>query len=114
MSFNIFRASFRTVASKPLRTAAVQLNTRAAFRSNFNRTYSTPPPSDGAKSSSTGLYLGLGAVAAAGVTYYLYATSSGKEAVTATKSGLQAAKVKANFVPTKEDYIKVTEFCHVC
>ena len=107
MSFNVFRASCRTVASKPLRRAAVQVNTRPVFRSNFNRTYSTPP-SEGDKSSSKGLYIGLGAVAAIGAAYYFYATTSGREAATAAKSGLQAAKVKANFVPTKDDYIKVT------
>lgn len=107
MSLNVLRSSFRTVASKPLRRAAVQVNTRAAFRSNFNRTYSTPPPSQGAKSSSTGIYIGLGAIASIGVAYYFYVTPGGKEAITAAKSGVQAAKVKANFVPTKEDYIKV-------
>ena len=112
MSFNIFRASFRTVAPKPLRRAAV--NSRAVFRSNFNRSYSTPPPSQGAKSSSTGLYIGFGAVAAVGAVYYFYATTSGKEAVTAAKSGIQAAKVKANFVPTKDDYIKVTNLFMSC
>jgi cytochrome c peroxidase len=110
MSFNVFRATFRTVGSKPLRRTAVQVNTRTVFRSNFNRTYSTPPPSKGDKSSSKGIYIGLGAVAAIGAAYYFYATTSGREAATAVKSGLQAAKVKANFVPTKDDYIKVTIF----
>jgi len=109
MSFNVLRVSFRTVASKPLRSAPVQVNSRAVFRSNFNRTYSTPPP-QGDKSSSKGLYIGLGAVAVIGAAYYFYATTSGKEASTAVKSGLQAAKVKANFVPTKNDYVKVTVF----
>jgi cytochrome c peroxidase len=108
MSFNVFRSSFRTVASKPLRRAAVQVNNRTLLRSNFNRKYSTPPPSEGAnKSSSTGLYIGFGAVISIGAAYYFYATTSGKEAATAAKSGIQAAKVKANFVPTKDDYIKV-------
>jgi len=109
MSFNVVRASFRTVASKQLRRGAVQVNSRPVFRSNFNRTYSTPPPPQGDKSSK-GLYVGLGAVAVIGAAYYFYATTSGKEASTAVKSGLQAAKVKANFVPTKNDYIKVMEF----
>lgn len=108
MSFNIFRASCRSVASKSLRRGAVQGNTRTVFRSNLNRMYSTPPPSEGAKSSSSsGLYIGLGAVSVIGAAYYFYVTTSGKEARNAAKSGLQ---VKANFVPTKDDYIKVIEF----
>jgi len=104
MSFSALRTPLRSAAANPLRRAA-QLP-KGQFRSNFNRKFSTPPPPPPAK-SSTGLYLGVGALAAAGLGYYFYATESGKEAATAGKSGLQAAKVKANFVPTKEDYIKV-------
>lgn len=108
MSFNVFRASFRSVAANPLRRA-VHVN-RTAFRTNFNRKYSTPPPSEAPKSSSTGLYIGLGAAASAGLAYYFYATTSGKEAATTVSSGIQVAKVKAHFVPSKEDYIKVEHF----
>ncbi len=106
MSFNVFRASFRSVAANPLRRAV----NRTTFRANFNRKYSTPPPSEAPKSSSTGLYIGLGAAASAGLAYYFYATISGKEAATTVSSGIQAAKVKAHFVPSKEDYIKVEHF----
>jgi cytochrome c peroxidase len=55
----------------------------------------------------------LGAVAVVGAAYYFYATSSGKEAATGAKSGIQAAKVKVNYVPTKDDYIKVTKFLNL-
>ncbi|KAF8149457.1 cytochrome c peroxidase [Crassisporium funariophilum] len=104
MSFS----AFRNATAAPLRRAAARASTKPQFRNTFNRKFSTPPPpGPEAKSSSTGLYLGLGAAAAGGLAYYFYATTSGKEAGTAIKSGVQVAKVKANFVPTKEDYIKV-------
>lgn len=109
MSFNTFRASFLSAARNPLRRA-VHVD-KIAFRANFNRKYSTPPPSGSPKSSSTGLYIGFGAAAAAGgLAYYFYATTIGREAVTAVSSDVQAAKVKAHLVPTKEDYIKVEQF----
>ncbi|CAA7260719.1 unnamed protein product [Cyclocybe aegerita] len=103
MSFSALRNPLRNTARR-----ATQLP-KAQFRANFNRKFSTPPPPPAAeaKSSSTGLYLGLGAAAAAGLGYYFYYTTSGKEAGTAVRSAAQAAKVKANFVPAKEDYIKV-------
>ncbi|PPQ90636.1 hypothetical protein CVT25_006619 [Psilocybe cyanescens] len=107
MSFSVFRASLRSPAANPLRRVS-QLP-KAQFRAKFARNFSSPPPPPApeAKSSSSGLYLGLGAAAAGGLAYYFYATNSGKEAGTTVKSGVQAAKVQANFVPTKEDYIKV-------
>jgi len=108
MSFNVFRASFRSVAATPLRRA-VHVN-RTTFRTHFNRKYSTPPPSEAPKSSSTGLYIGLGAAASAGLAYYFYVTTSGKEAATSVSSGIQVAKVKTHFVPSKEDYIKVEDY----
>ena len=108
MSFNVFRASFRNAAASPLRRA-VNVN-RTTFRTHFNRKYSTPPPSEAPKSSSTGLYIGLGAAASAGLAYYFYATTSGKEAATTVSSGIQVAKVKTHFVPSKEDYIKVEHY----
>ncbi|KAF8971247.1 heme peroxidase [Flammula alnicola] len=104
MSFSAFRYPLRNA----LRRSAQPF--KAQYRSAFSRKFSTPPPpppAGEAKSSSTGLYLGLGAAAAGGLAYYYYYTVSGKEAGTALASGFQAAKVKANFVPTKEDYIKV-------
>ncbi|KAF9526911.1 heme peroxidase [Crepidotus variabilis] len=106
MSLNVLRASIRTGGANPLRRAS-QLH-RSAFRSNFNRNFSTPPPpAPEAAKSATGLYLGFGAVAAGGLAYYLLATDGGKATASTAKSGVQAVKVKANFVPTKEDYIKV-------
>ena len=108
MSFSVFRTSLRSARanSLPLRRGAQQLP-RAQFRATFNRNFSTPPPGPGAKSSNTILYLGLGAAAAGGLAYYFYNTESGKEAGTAIRSGAQAGKVAANFVPTKDDYTKV-------
>ncbi|PPQ65554.1 hypothetical protein CVT24_010817 [Panaeolus cyanescens] len=104
MSFTAaaFRAPLRGSARR-----AAQIP-KSQFRTNWNRKFSTPPPAPEAKAaSSTGLYLGLGAAAVGGLGYYFFNTSSGKETGSALKSELQAAKVKANFVPTKEDYIKV-------
>lgn len=112
MSFSVFRtASIRNATVAPLRRAAAQAPNcnKILFRNTFSRRYSTPPPSPQAK-SNTGLYIGIGAaVAGLGLAYYYLDTVSGKEAGTAVKSGVQAAKVKVNFVPSKEDYIKVDQ-----
>jgi len=111
MSLSALRAPLRNArVANPLRRAAPL--PKAQFRSTFARKYSTtpPPPAGEAAKSSTGLYLGLGGVAAAGIAYYFFATDSGKETGTSVKSGVQSAKVAANFVPTKEDYIKVIFF----
>ena len=96
MSFSAFR--------NPLRAAARRAaQPRFQLRSNFNRKFSTPPPAAEAK-SNTALWVGLGAAAVGGAGYYIYTSNDASNAV---KSGVQVAKVKANFVPTKEDYIKV-------
>ena len=111
MSFSVFRASLRNASVAPLRRSAAQAPNcnKLLFRNTFSRKYSTPPPSPQPKSGN-GLYIGIGvAVAGFGLAYYYYDTVSGKEAGTAVKSGIQAAKVKVNFVPTKEDYIKVNQ-----
>ncbi|KDR67543.1 hypothetical protein GALMADRAFT_1356136 [Galerina marginata CBS 339.88] len=106
MSFSVFRAPLCRAGASPLRRVA-QLP-KATFRSNFNRKFSTPPPpppaSEAKSSSNTGLFVGIGVAVAGAVAYYFYNTS---EANNSIKSGLQVAKVKANFVPSKEDYIKV-------
>jgi hypothetical protein len=110
MSLNIFRTTLRNAAAAPLRRTAIAQApnyNRALFRNTFNRKYSTPPPPQA--KSGAGLYVGVGAVVALGLAYYFYDTVSGKEAGTAVKSGIQAAKVKVNFVPSKEDYIKVNQ-----
>lgn len=99
-----------SVIRNPLRTALRRTAARPVqFRQSFNRNFSTPPPTPAAK-SNTALYLGLGAVAVGGLGYFFLSDSSAaKEAGTSVKSGVQVAKVKANFVPTKEDYIKVSD-----
>ena len=102
---NVFRSSLRTAA--PLRRAArvVPKTTSSPFRASGNagRKYSTAPPPPEGKSSSTTLFLGVGAAVAAGAAWYFF-TDSGENTV---KSGVQRAKVATNFVPTKEDYLKV-------
>lgn len=111
MSLSVFRASLRNATAAPLRRTAAQAPNcnKFLFRNTFNRKYSTPPPSPQPKSGN-GLYIGVGAaVVGFGLAYYYYETVSGKEAGTAVKSGVQAAKVKVNFVPTKEDYIQVNQ-----
>lgn len=123
MSFSVFRTSLRSGATvAPLRRTVIQQApitncNRILFRNTFNRKYSagssTPPPSSPPppkSSSNPGLYIGVGAaVIGVGLAVYFSDTIFGKEAGTAVKSGIQAAKVKANFVPTKEDYIKVSQ-----
>jgi cytochrome c peroxidase len=98
MSFALLRA--------PLRKAAFSgAIPRATFRTSY-RKFSTPTPPPAPKRSNNSLFIGIGAAAAVGgLAVYLYSDSS--EAGTAVKSGIQAAKVKTNFVPTKEDYQQV-------
>ncbi|KAG6817497.1 hypothetical protein H0H87_008122 [Tephrocybe sp. NHM501043] len=98
MSFALLRVPIRRVAVAGIR-ATPRANFRASFRHN-----STAAPKQAPK-SNTGLFLGIGALVAAAGGFYLYSNSD--EAATAAKSGVQASKVKANFVPTKEDYQKV-------
>jgi cytochrome c peroxidase len=103
MSFKaLLRAApLRQAALTGSRTARVGFS-RAAFRK-----YSTEVP-PAAKKSNNGLLIGLGAVAGiGGVAYYVYANERNE-----LKSGVQAAKVKANFVPTQEDYQKVHSSLH--
>ncbi|PSR73215.1 hypothetical protein PHLCEN_2v10936 [Hermanssonia centrifuga] len=106
MSFSALRASVRKAVFPAPTVARARVQRVPAFR-RFNSTQSTPPPSP--NKSYTGIYAGFGAVAVAGVAFYVYSSQSdsAKAAGTALKSGAQAAKVAANFVPTKEDYIKV-------
>ncbi|EJD03072.1 cytochrome C peroxidase [Fomitiporia mediterranea MF3/22] len=99
----------------PARRTAFAAAPRAAMRTSMRvrpslRKYATesapnPEPKSG---SNAWLYGSVGAAALVSVGYYVYATSDvGREAGTAAKSAGQAVKVKANFVPTKEDYQKV-------
>ena len=100
------RSSLRSSSRLTARSAAP--NRASAFRNSGFRKYSTETP----KSSSNALlWAGLGTAALGGVAWYLYSSDDAvKGAETALKSGVQSAKVAANFVPTKEDYQKVR--CH--
>ena len=102
MSLAAFRASTRRVN---LAAPAGRLP-RTAVRNPAFREYSTEPPK---KSSNGALIASLGVAALGGAAFWVYSSSSdsAKEAGTLFKSGAQAAKVAANFVPTKEDYQKV-------
>lgn len=105
MSFNVLRGSIRRGAlAAPIARAPRALRTQAF------RKYSTEAPKS---SSNTTLFVAAGVVVGAGVgaAWYVYTSSSdtAKEAGTALKSGAQAAKALTNFVPTKEDYQKVSD-----
>ena len=103
MSFAALRA--------PVRRAVVSATPRASARARTTfRKYSTAPTPPPAKSNNAWLFAGLG-VALAGAGFYVYSSQSdsARAAGTAVKSTAQAAKSKANFVPTKEDYQKVCE-----
>jgi len=93
--------AFRRIASLNLRSAATPLRSSLVTRVRFNST-STPPP---AAKSNTGLYTTIGLAFAAGAGYWVY--SSQDDTKGALKEGAQAAKVPANFTPTKADYQKV-------
>ncbi|ESK84513.1 cytochrome c peroxidase [Moniliophthora roreri MCA 2997] len=105
MSLSFLRAPIKravfspAIARAPLRTqfrAAQAIRRYSAETSSGSG--STPPP----PKSNTALFIGLGAIVAAAGGYYVFSSDSD-----AVKYGVQAAKVKANFVPTKEDYQKV-------
>ena len=103
-------AAFRTSARKAWAPAPVAARTRVALRSNAFRRFATEsaPPPQAPKSNNNLLYVGIGAAAIGGVTWYIFSDSdAAKVAGTAVKSGAQAAKVAANFTPSKEDYLKV-------
>lgn len=114
MSFAALRASVRrtplTVA--PIRTQAGANAGKRAFLRNsapFRRRYSTEPPPVEPKKSNTALFAGLGLAVVGGVAFYVYTSQSdtAREAGSALRSGAQAAKSVAHFVPTKADYQKV-------
>lgn len=104
--------SLRVAARRIHNVARPSVQARvSAFRTPAFRRFSTetPPPP---KKSNTALYAGVGAAALAGVAFWIFSSDSdaAKSAGTVFKSGAQSAKVAANFVPTKEDYIKVKQF----
>ncbi|RPD57600.1 cytochrome c peroxidase [Lentinus tigrinus ALCF2SS1-7] len=107
MSFAALRASARRVNV----VASSARGSRVALRNSAFRKYSTevPPSGPAPKGSNKLLIGGIAAAAVGGAAFWVYASnsSSAKEAGTALKSGAQAAKVAANYVPTKEDYQKV-------
>jgi len=91
------------------RTAAKAPNcNKILLRNTFSRKYSTPPPPPQPTGKWTlGLYIRVfAAVAGLGITFY-YLEIKDKEPYAFLKSGVQAPKVKVNFVPSKQDYIKV-------
>jgi cytochrome c peroxidase len=67
------------------------------FRQQSRRGYASEPT----KSSSSGLYLGIGALALGGAGYYFYTQGNGS-----LLSG-SASEIKGLFVPKQEDYQKV-------
>ena len=107
MSFAALRASARRVNV----VASSARGSRAALRNPAFRKYSTevPPNTPAPKSSNTLLIGGIAAAAIGGAAFWVYTSnsSSAKEAGTSIRSGVQAAKAAANYVPTKEDYQKV-------
>ena len=104
------RTPARRVALSPAPRSASRsvARLRPAFRKYSTESPPNPEPKSG---SNTGLYAALGGIAVAGLGYFIYTSSdTAKEAGTAAKSVGQAAKVAANFVPSKEDYQKVKSF----
>ncbi|TFY73415.1 hypothetical protein EWM64_g10597 [Hericium alpestre] len=95
-------AAARLSARRTAPSAARSGLARTALRASYRR-YSTQPGPEATKSNSsnTALFAGLGAAAVGGIAYYFYTSSD------SVKSGVQAAKVAVNFVPSKEDYQKV-------
>lgn len=91
---SLTRLAARTVL-RPQSTST-SLLARQTLRSSGHRGYSS---SNGTKTSNTGLYVGIGALAAAGAGGYYFYANNGQE------SG--ASVTKKPFAPTKEDYQKV-------
>lgn len=95
------RAAFKSTPS----TSAFKTSTRNAaftlprqtFRQQSRRGYASEPT----KSSSSGLYLGIGALALGGAGYYFYSQGNGS-----LLSG-SAGETKGVFTPKFEDYQKV-------
>lgn len=95
------RAAFRSTASTSAfktsaRNTAFTLP-RQTFRHQSRRGYASEPT----KSSSSGLYIGIGALALGGAGYYFYSQSNGS-----LFSG-SAGETKGVFTPKFEDYQKV-------
>jgi len=86
-------SAFRTAARK--NTFAVP---RQGFRQQSRRGYASEPAP---KSSSSGIYIGIGALALGGAGYYFYTQSNGS-----LYSG-SANETKGVFTPKYEDYQKV-------
>ena len=101
MSFAALRASARRATASAARAPRVGMRNTAVRR---YATESAPGPK-----SNAALLGALGVAALAGGAFWVYTSNSdkAKEAGTAVKSGAQAAKAAANYVPTKEDYQKV-------
>ena len=99
MSFTALRASARRTTA-----SAARLSPRVAVRNAALRRYATesaPPPPP--KSSNAALFGALGAAALAGGAFYVF-SSSDSAAEASSKPGIHTA----NYVPTKEDYQRVS------
>lgn len=110
MSLSTLRTPLRrALAGTPTRLAKPQQALRNPAFKRWNS--SAPPPNSANASSKTGIYAGIGAATAIGAVAFYTMMSNGDgaaaKAKNAAKSGAQAAKVAANFVPSKEDYQKV-------
>lgn len=99
-SFTALRNSFKRAA---VGAALPKSKPSPAFR-RFNTTNAAPPPPPPpAAKSGSGLYVGIGAViAAGGVAYYLFDGAGQAEQILAAR--------KTTFVPTQEDYQKVGSY----
>ncbi|KDQ55746.1 hypothetical protein JAAARDRAFT_37172 [Jaapia argillacea MUCL 33604] len=103
MSFSMLRAP---VCKAAFSTPSVS---QFALRNQFRRFATGPASSEPVKSGGKSWLIGGGLLAFGGVGYYLYSTNPDlfKEAGTAAKSSVQAAKVATKFTPAQEDYQKV-------
>ncbi|KAG6820276.1 hypothetical protein H0H93_002888 [Arthromyces matolae] len=101
MSFSLLRNPIRRATIAGIRATPRVNALNSGFRASFrhNSTQANPAPK-----SNSNVFLIVGALAVAGAGGYFYLN---QDAATAAKSGVQAAKVKANFVPTQDDYQKV-------
>lgn len=111
MSLSTLRTPLRrVVAGTPARLSKPQTLSRNPAFKRWNSSSSAPPPNANA-SSKNGIYAGIGAATIIGAFAFYTMMSNGDgaaaKATNAAKSGAQAAKVAANFVPSKEDYQKV-------
>lgn len=107
MSLAALRSSLRRSALQTSPRTARPALKQSAFR-RFSTETPTPTPTPKPKSNAA-LYGGIGAAVVGGIALYVFTSDSdsAKAAGSAARSGAQAAKAAANFVPSKADYEKV-------